>query len=132
MLFAGLSLAVWGLWGFFSKLGTSVLSAQNVLVFSIIGSIIGVMITIIALPGPLVMNPRGILYAILSGATSTLGSMFFFLALRKGPTPIIVSITSLYPLVTILLSVLILREAITLRHALGIACALLAMFLFAV
>ena len=44
---------------------------------------------------------------------------------------IVIAMSSLYPVVTIVLSILFLHEKISLREALGIGCALLAGFLLA-
>ena len=57
--------------------------------------------------------------------------LFFFAAIEKGKVSTIIGLSSLYPVVTIALSVLLLHEKITKREGLGIALALTAGWLLA-
>jgi transporter family protein len=59
------------------------------------------------------------------------GFLFFFAAIEKGKVSTIIGLSSLYPVVTIALSILLLHEKITRREGLGIAFALLAGWLLA-
>jgi transporter family protein len=53
----------------------------------------------------------------------------FYLALGTGKAAIIVPLTALYPVVTLMLSLLILQEKVTLLQAVGIILALVAIIL---
>jgi len=50
---------------------------------------------------------------------------------QKGKVSTVISLSSLYPVVTIALSVLLLHEKVTRREGLGIACAMAACWLLA-
>ena len=63
------------------------------------------------------------------GLTGAAGQLILFRALREGPAYIIFPVISLYPVLTILLSVTILRERASARCKIGIAAALLAIVL---
>ena len=56
------------------------------------------------------------------------GQLLLFQALRQGPAYIVFPIISLYPVLTIALSIIILKERTELRQWIGIALALVAMF----
>ena len=77
------------------------------------------------------MQPKGILFGVLTGISGSLAMAFYLWALTKEKTPAVVIITALYPLVTLLLVFLILREPVTLKQGMGIVFALLAMALMA-
>ena len=76
-------------------------------------------------------QPTGILFAVLTGITATLGTFFFLYAVTLGKASVVVTITALYPLITIVLTFLVLREPITMVQGVGMALALIAMVLLA-
>lgn len=126
-----ITLILWGFWGFFVKLATQYIDRYNVLVFSFIGSLLSIVI-VLFLPGfkPQV-NFKGITFATITGLSGGLGLLSFYFALSKGKTSVVVTMTALYPLLTILLCSLILKESLTLRQGIGIILALCAMILLA-
>jgi drug/metabolite transporter (DMT)-like permease len=71
---------------------------------------------------------RSILLGSAVGFLGAGGQLFLFHALRKGPAYIVFPIISLYPVLTIFLSLLLLKERTHLRQWTGIILALIAMF----
>ncbi len=69
---------------------------------------------------------KSILLGCTVGFTGAGGQLLLFQALRQGPAYIIFPFISLYPILTIFLSVLILRERTNLRKWIGIGIALIA------
>ena len=67
---------------------------------------------------------RSVIYGATVGLLGAGGQIVLFEALRSGPAYIVFPVVSLYPTVTILLSVLLLRERAPLRHWTGIALSL--------
>ncbi|MEM4270290.1 MAG: EamA family transporter, partial [Candidatus Caldarchaeum sp.] len=67
--------------------------------------------------------------ALLAGALGFLGALLFYVALDLNPSSIVVVATSLYPVVTILLSTLFLGESISIRQAVGVVLAIAALVL---
>lgn len=74
-------------------------------------------------------DKKSILLGSLVGFTGAGGQIILFQALREGPAYIIFPIISLYPILTILLSILILKESANKRQFIGILIALIAIFL---
>jgi len=129
VIFAILALLVWGFWGFFPKLATNYISPKSVLVYEVIGAIIvGVAVLFLVNFKPEV-NAKGITFAILTGIAGTLGALFFIFAVSRGETSVVVTTTALYPLVTITLAFLILKEPITVKQGVGMIFAFAAMML---
>jgi uncharacterized membrane protein len=73
---------------------------------------------------------RSIMLGLAVGVTGAAGQLLLFLALREGPAYIVFPFVSLFPVVTIFLSVTFLKERVSLRGWLGIILALTAIFLF--
>ena len=76
--------------------------------------------------------PRPVRPAILAIAVADMsGNSFYVLATQTGRLDIAAVLSSLYPVVTVILAVLILREHVSRRHAIGIAAAALAIAMIA-
>lgn len=126
-----LSLIIYGFWGFFPKIAVTYINPQSALIFEVAGALIVGLGALLYSGFHPQTHPRGILFAILTGVTGMLGTLFYFTAAGKGKISIVVSMTALYPLITIILAAVILREPITIKQLFGMAFALIALFLFA-
>jgi len=131
LIFAILAMLVWGFWGFFPKLATNYLSPKSVLVYEVIGAIIVGMAVLFLVKFKPEVNARGITFAILTGIAGTLGALFFIFAVSSGKTSVVVTTTALYPLITIILAFLILKEPITVKQGIGMIFAFAAIMLLA-
>lgn len=66
-----------------------------------------------------------------TGAADAAAILFYYEAVRNGPIALVVTLTSLYPVVTVALAVAVLKETPTLRQWAGAAAALLAILVLA-
>jgi len=112
----------WGLWGFIPKITTKYISPKSAIVY------IMVLYSLNFRPE---INPKGFAMAITTGVFGFLGALCYLLAVSKGPVSLVVTLTALYPGLSILLAVIILNEPITLKQGVGILLALGAMLLIA-
>lgn len=132
ILFSVLALLSWGIWGFLPKLALDKLDPGSIIVFEVVGSLVVGIVVLALLRFKPQIQWKGILIAVLTGVLGMLGAFFFVLAVSRGKTSVIVTLTALYPLVTIMLALIFLREPITLKQGAGIVLALGAMVLFTV
>ncbi|MEW6594320.1 MAG: EamA family transporter [Thermodesulfobacteriota bacterium] len=129
LLTALISLVIYGFWGFFPKLAVSYINPQSALVYQVAGAAVVGLLALSFIQFQPETHPKGILFAMLTGIAGILGTLFFFAAARSGKIAVVVSITALYPLFTILLAALFLREPITMKQLAGMALALIAIVL---
>ena len=115
---------LWGFWGFFSKLATAAIRDVDAAVYQAVGNLFVVGVAAFFIRFQPKGSSSGILYAVLSGASAALATFFFFSAITRGRSAVVVSMTALYPLVTLALSVIFLHEAVTLKQLLGVGLAL--------
>lgn len=128
---AFLALIIYGFWGFFPKIAVTYINPQSALIFEVAGAlIVGLGVLFYSGFQPQ-MHPKGVLFAILTGVAGMIGTLFYFFAASKGKISIVVSMTALYPLITIILAAIFLREPITVKQIFGVFFALIAIFLFA-
>ncbi|MGD9634678.1 MAG: DMT family transporter [Pirellulales bacterium] len=126
-----LTLVSWGVWAIlFRAIGDEMTPAQSQAV-----STLGVLPVLVALclmkdPAGTVNHRRGILLALASGILSCLGNIACYEALKHGKAATIVPLTALYPVVTVLLAVPILKERLSAVQWAGIGLSLSAIYLF--
>ena len=131
LLYAIIAMLFYGLWAFFPKMATLYLPTKEILLYQIIGVLTVGFIVLITSRNRLQINTPGLIFAILGGAAGLLGTLFFLKSLAIGKTSVVVTLTALYPLITIILAFIVLRETLSVKNAVGIVFALMAMYLFA-
>jgi drug/metabolite transporter (DMT)-like permease len=131
LTFAALTVVLWGVWGAFAGV-----SAQRGFPETLVYCVWA--LTMIA-PAVIVMrrekwkldrDPRSVLHGLLIGLTGAGGQMILFYAVTTGPAYLVFPIISLSPLVTIVMSFVLLKERTTRLGALGVVLALVALPLF--
>ena len=128
---AALSLVLWGVWGVFQKLATNQMAPRNVYFASALGGIAVVLVMLSFSKFPLRMSFEGTFFGVLAGVCSSLGGLLFLQALSRGEAALVITFTALYPVVSIILSFIVLDETITLKQGIGIVLALFSMVLLA-
>ena len=126
-----LALALWGVWGFFQKLATNHMPPRTVYLVSASGAIVVVAVLLATSKFPVSLSADGTLFAVIAGICSSLGGLLFLSAVSRGEASVVITFTALYPVVTVILSFSLLREAINLKQGIGIVLALLSMVLLA-
>ncbi len=125
------ALVLWGVWGVLGKAAARVLPFETVYLVGVLGHLGTVLVVLTATGFRVPWQPVGWAWALGAGLCTSVGLLCFYGALAGGKAAVVVPLTSLYPVVTVLLSRLILQETLTPRHLAGIALALLAGWLLA-
>lgn len=125
-LFALLS---FGMWGFFTKLSVLHIDSRSALVYQSVGVLIVGIFTLSMLNFKPATDAKGLGFALLTGVAYAIGCWFYFIAASKGKIITVVTLTALYPLITILLASLLLKENVSIRQGMGIGLAFIAILL---
>jgi transporter family protein len=135
LLWSLATIVLWGAWGLVSKVasnGVDVYANQLLYTVGLAPLMIFVAWTVHKRsPGEKTEGRRkGIFWAFLTGILGGLGNLAFFQALVKGGEASIVSpVTALFPMVTVLLAVLFLKERLGRTQWAGLALAFVAIYL---
>jgi transporter family protein len=121
----------WAGWALFSKLGSREIPPESMQFLFTIGTLpIGIAL-LIGRRFKLEKSPKGIIYAIFTGVLAGTGGLALFAAYHThGSTALITSATALYPVITVLLAVTILRETLRTAQVVGLAFAVVAFVIF--
>ncbi len=121
----------WGLWALLSKLGSREIPPETMQFLFTVGALTVGMALLIARRFKLEKSGKGISFAVVNGILSAIGGLTLFAAYHtNSSTSLITAATALYPMITVVLAVLILRERLTATQALGLAFAGAAIVLF--
>ncbi|MGA8151870.1 MAG: DMT family transporter [Terriglobales bacterium] len=131
LAFSLLTILLWGAWGAVSKVASDGVDALTNQIFFTIG--------LLPLIAVIWRSPRlrggeqrrsGVAWAFLTGILGGTGNIAFFRALvLGGKASIVVPATALFPLVTVLLAVVFLRERLSRPQIFGLILALVAIYL---
>jgi transporter family protein len=132
LIYALICSLLYAFWGFFGKLATKSLNYKTAFVYEAIAAILTT-VFIIASSKNLSFEGSiaGIVFALLVGVCGTVASLIFLKAVEIGPVVSTISITSLYPLITVLLSYLFQKESITIPQIIALILALISVILSA-
>lgn len=130
LIFAVIAIVAWGVWGLLLKIAYNYVDWKQLFILTDVGILISTVVFYLYFrPSFANLSQTGVVLSIITGITGSIGALGFYLALNQGKISIAVPLTSLYPAVTILLALLILKEKITIIQGLGIGLALVSMFL---
>jgi drug/metabolite transporter (DMT)-like permease len=121
----------WGGWALLSKLGSTEIPAADMQSLFTFGTLPVALALVIARRFKFERSPKGIFFGLANGVLSGVGSIALFAAYRSGGnTSVITAATALYPMITVILAVLILRERLNWLQVVGLGFAGLAMVIF--
>lgn len=132
-LFASLvALIGWGLWGVLIRLASNYWNWSQIFVVSSIATIVtSLAVFVFAKPQINALSP-GFGYSLLAGVAGALAVVAFYSAMGGGKAMIVVPLTALYPIVTIIVSYLVLSEKIKPLQGVGVILALAAILFMSI
>ena len=121
----------WGAWVLCSKLGSNEISASAMQFLFAFGFIPVALLILVLKPVKFEKSVKGILYSLGNCVLAGIGGLALFAAYRSGGnTSVITAATALYPLITVVLAILILRERLTWLQVVGLGFAVVAIIVF--
>lgn len=124
LVYAILSLLWWGAFGFLGKVGADRIAPPQMQFFFTIGTLPVAYLCARRLRFKIVGNKTGVAYALIMGIIAAIGTLAFFGAMKSGRASVIAPVTSLYPALTVILAVFLLRERLNKLQIVGLGIAL--------
>lgn len=135
LFWALVTIVLWGTWGLVSKIASEGVDAYvNQLLFTV-----GIMPLMVFVAWTVhrqgaresrEARRQGIFWAFLTGILGGVGNIFFFQALVKGgKASIVAPVTALYPMITVLLALVFLKERLGRLQWIGLLLAFVAIYL---
>ena len=114
----------WGLWGFLSKIGSVSANPLQMQILFTLGMLPVALGMLLQMRWKLDRNVGGATYGILSGVATGLGTLGYYAALHEQDASVVTPITGLFPLLTVVLAFIVLRERLNKVQVGGIVLAL--------
>jgi transporter family protein len=130
LTYALLCILAWGTWGFVAKLGADRIAPGPLQILATVGTLPLALLAFFQLRMRLEKDVRGISYSILNGVLSGIGLLAYYAAVSRGKVSIVGPVTSLFPLLTVILAFLFLRERLNKTQMVGAALSLAAIVIF--
>jgi transporter family protein len=114
LVLAGLTVLLWGLWGFLGKIALERnMAPRSVFLVEVLTSVACAVVMLVVssrqLPASAPASSWN-MFAVASGAGLALGLLCYYFALERSPASILVPLTATYPAVSVLLSYAFLHE----------------------
>jgi len=100
----------WGLWGFLSKVAGESAGPLQLQILFTLGMLPVAVGMLVQMRWKLDRNLGGASYGTLSGIATGIGSLGYFAALREQNASVVAPVTGLFPLLTVILAFIVLRE----------------------
>jgi transporter family protein len=108
--YALLGVFLWGLWGFLSKIGSDTASPMQMQILFTLGMLPVALGMFIQMRGKLDRDRIGITYGLLCGIATGVGTLGYFAALHDQNASVVTPLTGVFPVLTVILAFVILRE----------------------
>ena len=126
-----LTVLCWGGWAILEKTASTEIPEQTIQFLFTFGALPVAVVLLASRGFKLGTNPKGMLFGIGNGILAGIGNAALAGAYRSGGnTSVITAATAMYPMITVLLAVTILRERLTNLHKLGLLFAAIAFVIF--
>jgi transporter family protein len=116
----------WGVFGFLAKLGSDRISPGQMQILFTIGMLPLVAAALWSARMKVETDRLGVFYAVLIGVLAGLGGLAYFAAMENGKASLVGPVTSLFPLLTVVLAVTFLKERMNRIQVAGIILGLIA------
>ncbi len=126
------AMVCWGVWGLLLKLGSKYFDWQQTFLVTSIVTLTASLLVFFWLKPSINVNSAGFGYVLSAGVLGLVALIAFYSSIGSGKAIIVVPLTSLYPVVTIFLSYLVLHEEVSLVKGVGIVLALIAILLISI
>jgi bacterial/archaeal transporter family protein len=124
LLYSLLSLFWWGIFGFLGKVGADRISPSQMQIFFTLGMIPVAIVCALRLRFKIASNLRGVSYSVSMGLFAALGVLAFFGAMKTGKASLVAPLTCLYPALTVVLALILLKERLNKVQTLGLFLAM--------
>jgi uncharacterized membrane protein len=114
----------WGVWGFLSIIGSVSANPLKMQILFTLGMLPVAAGMLLQMRWKLDRNVGGATYGILSGVATGLGTLGYYAALHQQDASLVTPITGLFPLLTVVLAFIVLRERLNKVQVGGIVLAL--------
>ncbi len=130
LTYALLCIIAWGTWGFVAKLGADRIAPGPLQILATAGTVPLGLLAFVQRRMRLEKDALGITYGVLNGVLSGIGLLAYYAAVSRGKVSVVGPVTSLFPLLTVILAFVFLHERLNRVQIVGVALSFVAIAIF--
>lgn len=124
-----LTVTAWGLWSFLPKIATKYISPPSAMIYEVMaGSLMAIVVLKRAKP-EISIKKKGSMYAFINGIIGYVGVLFYIYAISKQDAILVAPLSATFPIITLILGIIFLKEKFSAVNYFGIFLALIAIYL---
>jgi transporter family protein len=127
-----IAVTTWGLWAFLPKIATRYISPASAMIYEVLAGILMAVIVLRVSKPEISVKQRGSIYAFINGVIGYVGVLFYIYAISGQDAILIAPIAPLsgtFPVVTLVLGAVFLKERFSIPNYVGILLAFGAVYL---
>ncbi len=124
-----ITVIVWGLWAFLPKIATRYISPPSAMIYELMAGILMIIIVLRTLRPEIFVKRRGSIYAFVNGIIGCAGVLFYIYAISSQDAIIVAPLSATYPILTLVLGIIFLKERFSPVNYFGIFLAFFAIYL---
>jgi len=125
------ALFIWGFWAFLPKLALQSLDPHSVIFYESFGNMLVALPIMFHLKFKFQKDRKAVSMLAGSAVLTVLAILAYFYALKTGPVAVIVTLTALYPVISVILARIVLKEKLNKIQIAAVLMAVAAMLLLA-
>ena len=126
------AMLVWGLWAFLPKIALQTMQPHSVIFYEAFGSLcVSMPVLCFYLKGKLQKDARALAIISASSALTVTAIMCYFYALKHGPVAVVVTLTAMYPVISLVLARIFYKERINKIQVIAVIMAMASIALLA-
>jgi bacterial/archaeal transporter family protein len=122
--YALIGIFMWGFWGFLSKIGADAAGPLQMQILFTLGMLPVAIAMLLHARTKVDRNRGGIVYGLLCGIATGAGTLGYYAALRHQSASVVTPVTGLFPVLTVVLAFVLLRERLNRVQITGMILAL--------
>jgi transporter family protein len=124
-----IAVTTWGLWAFLPKIATRYISPASAMIYEVLAGILMAVIVLRVSKPEISVKQRGSIYAFINGVIGYVGVLFYIYAISGQDAILIAPLSGTFPVVTLVLGAVFLKERFSIPNYVGILLAFGAVYL---
>ncbi|NIQ39852.1 MAG: EamA family transporter [Proteobacteria bacterium] len=124
-----ITVIAWGLWAFLPKIATKYISPPSALIYEVMAGMLMAVIALRKLRPEMSVTKIGSIYSLINGVIGYVGVLFYIYAISGQDAIVVAPLSATFPIMTLTLGIIFLKERFSLVNYVGIFLAMCAIYL---
>lgn len=129
LTYAILTVTAWGLWSFLPKIATAYISPPSAMIYEVMAGSLMAIVVLKGVKPKISIKQKGAMVAFINGIIGYVGVLFYIYAISRQDAILVAPLSATFPIMTLILGIIFLKERFSVLNYCGILLALIAVYL---